>query len=228
MKEERFFRLKKLKALQKVLLCAAIAVLVFFITPWGTADILSHVMISWIAFSFTMLTIDWLVFYNTPAKQIRKQAQVEDGARYIIFTTVLVSTLASLLAVSLLLIEKDDPSRILHLAVAVPAMLFSWLLVHTIFTVRYTHLYYGDHKENKNTPARGLDFPDEQSTPNDNPDFIDFAYFAFVVGMTFQVSDVQINSRIIRRTALAHGLLAFALNTFVVALTINLIAGLTK
>lgn len=71
--------------------------------------------------------------------------------------------------------------------------------------------------------AEGLNFPQEKQ-----PDYIDFAYFSFVIGMTFQVSDVQINSRIIRRTALAHGLLSFALNTFVVALTINLIAGLTK
>ena len=61
---------------------------------------------------------------------------------------------------------------------------------------------------------------------NTKPDYLDFAYFAFVIGMTFQVSDVEINSGMIRRTALAHGLLSFAFNTFVVALTINLIAGI--
>ncbi|MEP6845176.1 MAG: DUF1345 domain-containing protein [Panacibacter sp.] len=224
MKEERFSLLKKLKALQKVLLCTTIAVLVFFIAPWSTADILSHVMTSWIAFSFSMLSLDWLVFYHTPARQIRKQAQVEDGARYIIFTIVLVSTLASLLAVGLLLVQKDDPSRILHIAVAVPCMLFSWLLVHTIFAARYAHLYYGDHKEKAELPARGLDFPDEQSTPNDNPDFIDFAYFSFVLGMTFQVSDVQITSRRLRRLVLMHSLISFGYNTVLVALTINTLA----
>ena len=71
------------------------------------------------------------------------------------------------------------------------------------------------------TVGNPLDFPG-----NAKPDYLDFAYFAFVIGMTFQVSDVEIPSRTIRRTALAHSLLSFALNTFVVALTINLIAGL--
>ena len=97
----------------------------------------------------------------------------------------------------------------------------SWVMLHTIFTLHYAHLYYSKIKDNPT--VSGLDFPEEKK-----PDYIDFAYFSFIIGMTFQVSDVQINSRIIRRTALAHSLLAFALNTFVVALTINLIAGLTK
>ena len=97
----------------------------------------------------------------------------------------------------------------------------SWIMLHTIFTFHYAHLYYS---KIKGDPAvSGLDFPSEK-----NPDYIDFVYFSFIIGMTFQVSDVTINSRIIRRTVLAHSLLAFALNTFVVALTINLIAGLTK
>ncbi|CAN5817059.1 DUF1345 domain-containing protein [soil metagenome] len=224
MKEEQLSGLKKLKALQKMLLCLAIALVVFFIIPGSAVDTLSHVMISWIAFSLTILTIDWLVFIKTDPTQIRKQAKVEDGARYIIFMIVLISTLASLLAVSSLLIKDNDTHRILHISVAVPCMLFSWLLVHTIFAVRYAHLYYGDHKQKENAPARGLDFPDEQSTPNDNPDFIDFAYFSFVLGMTFQVSDVQITSKRLRRLVLMHSLISFGYNTVLVALTINTLA----
>ena len=83
-------------------------------------------------------------------------------------------------------------------------------------------MYYNEEKQTKG-PLQGLDFPDEKK-----PDYIDFAYFSFIIGMTFQVSDVSISARGIRRTALAHALLAFALNTFVVALTINLVAGLKK
>ena len=226
MKAERFSWIKKLMALHKVGVCLAIALLVFFIIPWSAVDPLSHVMISWLTFSLAILTIDWLVFYTTPSKQIRKQAQVEDGSRFIIFAIVLVATLASLLAVGSLLIQEKDPHKLLHIAVAIPSMLFSWSLVHTIFTVRYAHLYYGDHKEKENAPARGLDFPDEESTPNDNPDFIDFAYFSFIIGMTFQVSDVEVTSKAMRRIALFHGLLSFGYNTVIVALTINVIAGL--
>ncbi|QEC68425.1 DUF1345 domain-containing protein [Panacibacter ginsenosidivorans] len=226
MKAERFSWIKKLMALHKVGLCLAIALLVFFIIPWDMVDVLSHVMIGWLTFSLAILTIDWLVFYTTPSKQIRKQAQVQDGSRFIIFAIVLVATLASLLAVGSLLIQEKDSHKLLHIFVAVPSMLLSWSLVHTIFTVRYAHLYYGDHKEKENTPARGLDFPDEESTPNDNPDFIDFAYFSFIIGMTFQVSDVQVTSRRLRRLVLMHSLIAFGYNTVLVALTINTLAGL--
>ncbi len=93
-------------------------------------------------------------------------------------------------------------------------------MVHTMFTFHYAHIYYDDDENNAAHHAGGLEFPKEK------PDYLDFAYFSFVIGMTFQVSDVEISARLIRRVALLHGLLAFLLNTFVVALTINLIAGL--
>src|SRR4249920_1471531 len=111
MKEERLSGLKKLKTLHKVGLCLAIALLIFLIIPWSAVDPLSHVMVGWLTFSLAILTIDWLVFYTTPSKQIRKQAQVEDGSRFIIFTIILVATLASLLAVGSLLIQEKDPHK---------------------------------------------------------------------------------------------------------------------
>jgi uncharacterized membrane protein len=109
------------------------------------------------------------------------------------------------------------------LLAALPAMLFSWAIIHTTFGFHYANRYYDDAEGDPKIHAGGLDFPNEK-----NPDYLDFAYFSFVIGMTFQVSDVTITSRKIRRLALLHGLISFALNTFVVALTINLIAGLKK
>ena len=99
----------------------------------------------------------------------------------------------------------------------------SWCLTHTIFTIRYAHLYYAqdDPDAPDDAPGEGLDFPDEK-----NPDFLDFAYFSFVIGMTFQVSDVQITARPIRRIALLHGLVSFLFNTVVLALSINLASSL--
>ena len=125
-------------------------------------------------------------------------------------------------AVMLLVLSKEQsPDKVvLAVILAVAGMMLSWVMVHTIFTFHYAHLYYFSGKDD--TPdGEALDFP---ATPK--PDYLDFAYFSFVIGMTFQVSDVTINSRLLRRTTLAHALLSFALNTFVVALTINLIAGL--
>ncbi len=95
--------------------------------------------------------------------------------------------------------------------------------MHTIFTFHYAHLYYDDINKDNKKVAEGLNFPETKE-----PDYIDFAYFSFVIGCTFQVSDVVITSPKMRRIVLLHGLLAFGLNTFVVALTINLVAGLGK
>ena len=96
-------------------------------------------------------------------------------------------------------------------------------LVNTILTFHYAHLYYDDDKTLKKQHVEVLDFPGDK-----DPDYIDFAYFSFVVGMTFQVSDVQITDTVMRRLVLAHALISFLLNTFVVALTVNFIAGLSK
>jgi uncharacterized membrane protein len=226
MKDVRFPWLKKMKALHKVLLCLALAAIVFVLVSLSGIDLLTRIMIGWNTFSLAILILDWIVFWNTASKEIRTQAQVEDNSRVTIFVIVLVSTLASLLAVTLLLLGSSYTYKVLHIFVAIAGMTFSWLLVHTIFTVRYAHLYYGDHETKENTHAGGLDFPHEPA--KDHPDFLDFAYFSFVLGMTFQVSDVQITSRRLRRLALLHGLISFAYNTVIVALTINTLAGLSK
>jgi len=92
----------------------------------------------------------------------------------------------------------------------------SWLVTHTAFTLRYAHLYY------RGGPADegGLEFPGD-----DKPDDFDFAYFAFTIGMCFQVSDVAVTDRHIRRTALLHSLMSFAYNTVIIALVLNLVMG---
>jgi uncharacterized membrane protein len=99
----------------------------------------------------------------------------------------------------------------------------SWMLVHTIFAIHYAHEYY-QPKQTPNdcdTDSSGLDFPDDIE-----PDYWDFLYFSFVIGMTSQVSDVQVTSRTMRRLSLIHGILSFFFNTTILAMTINLIAGL--
>ena len=111
--------------------------------------------------------------------------------------------------------------RLRFFIVAIIGMILSWSLVHTIFAVRYAHMYYADHETQSGKYAGGLEFPDENK-----PDFVDFAYFSFVLGMTFQVSDVSITSRKIRRMVLWHSLISFGYNAVIIALTINVIAGL--
>ena len=213
--------LLRLQPLQRIVLSLAVAAITFVSIrnlPLGTKLTASIV---WIAFALTFISTSWIVFFKLPVGEIVKRANKEDGSRLFVFIIVLVSTFASLFIVLLLLIGEKKPGyEIVTPLVAVTGMMVSWILVHTVFTFHYAHMYY--FKEKDDTPGgEALAFPGSEK-----PDYLDFAYFSFVIGMTFQVSDVEIASRIVRRTALAHSLLAFALNTFVVALTINMIAGL--
>lgn len=196
------------------------AILYFFIQK-AALHPLMQVMLVWDSFAITYITLSLIIFFTHSTGQIRHKATSEDGSRFFVFMLLLVSSFASMFTVMLLMLSKEmaGPQK-LYLPVAIAGMLLSWVMVHSVFVFHYARLYYGSSTNNKQ-PAAGLSFPDEPE-----PDYLDFAYFSFVIGMTFQVSDVTINSRIIRRTALAHGLLSFVLNTFVVALTINLIAGL--
>jgi uncharacterized membrane protein len=108
----------------------------------------------------------------------------------------------------------------MHIVLVAVTLFVSWLMTHTTFAFRYAHEYYDVHPDGVGI-AGGLEFPGER-----RPDYLDFLYFALVIGMTFQVSDVQITSRNFRRLALVQGLLSFLYNTTIVALTVNLAAGL--
>jgi uncharacterized membrane protein len=209
----------------KPLIAISVAMIIYFIFPLYHSKDFSRIMLAWDVFSFCLLCIYWLIFYTSPATHIRKMAAVEDTSRVIIFVITLVCATASLLAVIILLTTKHESraEKILAFFVAIIGMTLSWTLVHTIFAVRYAHMYYSDHDSKPGSHAAGLQFPDENK-----PDFVDFAYFSFVLGMTFQVSDVSITSRKIRRMVLWHSLISFGYNAVIIALTINVIAGLKE
>jgi uncharacterized membrane protein len=213
---------ERINSFQKLLICVAIAITVFFIVEIKNIDALTHFMVGWDTFSLCMIVMSWITFGITNSKQIRAQSKIQDPKRSVIFIIVLIATVASILAVLLLIVSKKNGtnSSDYKIPIAVAGMLFSWFLIHTIFTLRYAHIYYGDHETKPNTHAGGLEFPGDNK-----PEYLDFAYYSFVLGMTFQVSDVQITSKRFRRLALLHGLLSFVFNTVMIALTINLIAG---
>jgi len=132
-----------------------------------------------------------------------------------------VTSSAALFAVGFLVSVKKSQAGdhfIIHLLLTLLTVIFSWTLVHTVFGFRYAHAFYGDSGDpGVQKHAGGLIFPGDQP-----PDYLDFAYFSFVVGMTCQVSDVQITSRRMRRLTLAQSILSFGFNTIVLALVINI------
>ena len=118
--------------------------------------------------------------------------------------------------------SKDAPAALqgLHVALVVATLFLSWLMTHVLFALRYAHEYYSVAADSDEL-ERGLKFPGDAA-----PDYWDFVYFAMVLGMTFQVSDVEICSRKLRRLATVHGLLGFLFNTVILALSVNIAASL--
>ncbi len=152
----------------------------------------------------------------------RDAAAQEEGEWTVFFLTVgaVVASFAAIIGE--FSVSKDVAASIrgLHVALVAVTLFASWLVTHTIFALRYAHEYYGLLPQTRQI-ERGLEFPDEPA-----PDYWDFFYFALVLGMTFQVSDVQITSRKLRRLATLHGLLGFLFNTVILALSVNIGASL--
>ncbi len=171
------------------------------------------------------LALDWLTILTTPLRKIRELAQQQDLSRFLIFLFVVVTACAALFAVGFLVNVKKSPAGahfVIHLLLTLSTVIFSWMLVHTVFGLRYAHTFYGDSDQpGVQQHAGGLIFPGDRP-----PDYFDFAYFSFVVGMTCQVSDVQITSRRMRRLTLVHSILSFGFNSIILALLINIVSGL--
>lgn len=183
-------------------------------------------ILSWIGYSLTYLGLSLATIFSVHPIEIKKIVKGQDSNRTVIFIFVLVAALISLFVIVLLLGKTQQltgTALTLHILLSVTAVLSSWALVHTLFVFRYAHLYYETAKKHTSDSkyVEGLEFPEENE-----PDYLDFTYFSFVIGMTFQVSDVEISSRRIRRLALMHSLVSFAFNTVIVALSINIISGL--
>ena len=149
-------------------------------------------------------------------------AAQEEGEWTIFWLTVAVVTFSFVAIIEEFAGSKDmsPTQRNLHVALVALTLFVSWLMTHTTFAFRYAHEYYEIDPDGAGISG-GLEFPGEK-----RPDYLDFLYFSLVLGMTFQVSDVQITARKFRRLAAVHGLLSFLFNTIILALTVNIAAGL--
>ncbi len=158
---------------------------------------------------------------------MRHHAQQLDAGRLTILSTIVAAACASLLAIVFLLRDtKGLPPNLLflHLGLSVLTIVGSWMQVHTIFTMHYARSYYGNSSKQhgSHSQAKGLDFPGDEE-----PDYKDFLYFSFGIGMTCQVADVQTTSRSMRYLVLFHSVLSFFFNTAILAMSVNIIAGLS-
>jgi uncharacterized membrane protein len=186
----------------------------------------TEVIATWDTFVFCVLFLAWLTILTTPVHKLRSRAKEQDVSRFVIFVFVVVAACAALFAVGFLISVNKAELRghlTAHLILALGTVVFSWSVVHTVFGLRYAHAFYGDSDDpGTDEYAGGLLFPGSEQTP----DYFDFAYFSFVIGMTCQVSDVQVTSRRMRRLTLVHSVLSFGFNTVILALLINTVSSL--
>jgi uncharacterized membrane protein len=175
----------------------------------------------WVIGVAAFLGLTLLATSHCSLERIRARARALDERAWVILVLVVAAAAASFGALGFVLRKPPDGAGISALALFLAGLSVtaSWLLVHTNFALHYAHVYYDDPEEAGDTDRGGLLFPGKAS-----PDYWDFFYYSFVVGMTCQVSDVQVTSRSMRRLTLIHGIVAFFFNTGVLALAINILA----
>ncbi len=184
-----------------------------FLAPWQIS-----VLVAWCGIAGTFVGVGWATMLKADSDRTRAVATREDESRVTADLVVLAASIASLVGVAFILIKASKADGIAVAAMTglgVVSVVLAWVMVHTVFTLRYAHLYYsGDG---------GIDFNEK-----DDPDYRDFAYLAFTIGMTYQVSDTDLQTKAIRRTALKQGLMSYLFGTTIIAMTINIVAGLAN
>jgi uncharacterized membrane protein len=179
----------------------------------------ASILFGWDTAALVYLIGVWSDIRGTDTEATAEIATREDSSRASADLMLIGASLGSLAAVLLVLAEAAHSRGIVKAVLSVFAIVsvfLSWAVVHTVFMLHYAHLYFSE-------PSGGIDFHD-----NSEPTYIDFAYVAFTIGMTFQVSDTDLNTRPLRRSALRHALLSYVFGTVIVAAMINVIAGLVS
>ena len=180
-------------------------------SPWQLA-----VLTGWDALAVVVLSRVWFRVGRFSADETREFATREDDSRTSADLLVLTACVASLAGAAFGLLKAHQSEQALKTSLTVETVLtvaLSWAVVHTVFALRYAHEYYS-------AVAGGIDFKSGAY----EPDYRDFAYVAFTVGMTYQVSDTDIRNRLIRHTVLRHALISYLFGAIIVALLVNVIA----
>ncbi|KAA2244026.1 DUF1345 domain-containing protein [Salinarimonas soli] len=207
------------RARPRLLAALGLGLVLFLLLPdeWRPA---TRALVAWCAALVVYLTLAAHMITRADAEDIRARVPLYDQGRYMVLALSVLAALASLAAIVLELAHAKGGggAGALHLLLAAATVGLSWTFMHVMFALHYAHDFYApEHTD----AARGLVFP---KTPE--PLYPDFVYFSFVIGCACATADVEITSRRVRMAAMAHGVLSFVFNTAIVALTINIAAGL--
>ena len=189
----------------------------------ATISPLTRAILAWDIGCTAFLVLAGLMFSGERISRMAADAEAQEEGEWTVFWLTVVGVTASFAAIAgQYAAVKSLPAgpRGWPVALVGATLLVSWLMTQVVFALRYAHEYYARSAGSKNVDG-GLEFPGGAA-----PDYWDFVYFSLVLGMTFQVSDVQITSRKLRRLAAVHGFLSFVFNTFILALSVNIGASL--
>ena len=218
--EQRLVRFRKLPVFLRVVVsrprtfvALGVAIVVFLLLP-DSRRLITRALISWDVFATIYLVLAYAMMLRSGHEHIKPSALLQDDGRFLILLMTALGAFASIAAIVFEL--GASKHSVAGLALAVITIVLSWAAVHTTFALHYAHDYYRG-----GTPG-GLQFPG--SDTKEQPDYWDFVYFSFVIGMTAQTSDVGITDRVIRRTATVHGIISFVFNTALLALMVNIAA----
>lgn len=184
-------------------------------------------LISWNAGTWFYFAASGIMIARASPQSIRWRAKVTDEGKFLILVLTSLAAAASIAAIAVQLAAVKNMSGLtkgLHVALAAITILSAWMFTHLTFALHYAHEYFDVLAGPPEKPAeerRGLIFPGTKE-----PDYYDFLYFSYIIGVACQTADVAISSPVMRRTALVHGILSFFFNSAVLALTVNLAAGL--
>jgi uncharacterized membrane protein len=177
-------------------------------------------LVGWDAAGLALLGFSWANIVSADAAATHRRAASEDPGRTLVYVIVVLTSAVSLLAATVLVRSARSMTGDLRqalTALCLAAVGLAWTMTHTAFTFRYAHLYYREDAEG----VGGVTLPGGEA-----PAYFDFAYFAFTVGMCFQVSDACVTSHQIRRAVLLHAVISFAYNSVILAFVLNLVFGI--
>lgn len=196
-----------------------VGIIVWLIGNYFGAPRGARLLLAWDSAALTYLLTMWTLFIRAGEAELRSRAALYDERTPVLLLIVLAAIVASLGAVvDAMIVAKAAPSsaRALIIGAAGATLVLSWLVLQSVFVLHYAHRYFGAGKD-----KGGIQFPGEQPTG-----YLDFAYLAFSIGATFQVSDNSILTSRLRRLVTAHAAAAYFYNTAILALGINIIASL--
>ena len=211
----------RLGATSRLVIVVVASCLLYLVEP-GSLSAPTRALLTWNIGAFGYLALAWITIARADAHMTKVRARLYDQSGFIIFLLVVTAACASVVAIGFVVGDiKALPfwAKAAHLSLSVTALILAWLLIHTLFAFHYAREFYAVGADGQGLVG-GLAFPG-----GNPPDYFDFAYYAFVVGMTSQVSDVAVISRHMRRETLIHGILSFMFNVAIFAMSVNIISG---